>query len=266
MTDVRFLRSAQYKDPANLRARIALHSRFSTSLHEWPEWVFGQLLARLPERADVLECGAGTGTLWTTNRPHIPAGWLILLTDFSPGMISSIRKTLARDGRFRFAVAEAAKLPVADGSQDAVLAHHMLYHVPDRAAALREFARVLRPGGLLSVALNGRAHMRELVALARELPGVRVADGGEAGLQPFELEDAPPEIAALFGAAELVRHDDMLHVTESAPLADYLASDFRFVVDDRAALERGLAERIARDGAIDIGKSAGLVLARKPAA
>ncbi len=44
-------------------------------------------------------------------------------------------------------VADAARLPLADGVADVTLAAHMLYHVPDRRAAAAELRRVTRPGG-----------------------------------------------------------------------------------------------------------------------
>lgn len=265
LRDPQVLRATQYKDPRNLNARIALHARFSTNLHGWTQWVMEQLRSVLPEQAALLEVGAGPGTLWTSNRARVPAGWRVWLTDFSAGMVDSARKALGQDPRFRFSVAEAAHLPARNASQDGVLAHHMLYHVPDRAAALREFARVLRPGGTASVALNGRVHMSQLFELARDLPGMRVAVEQTAG-ETFDLEDAPKELASVFEQVEARKYPDALEVTEAAPLAEYYASDMRFAVDDRAALERALAERIARDGAIHIAKSSGLIFARKRSA
>ena len=51
----------------------------------------------------------------------------------------------------RCACADAAHLPFADGSFDAVLIRDLLHHVPDRAAVLAEAARVLAPGGRLTL-------------------------------------------------------------------------------------------------------------------
>ena len=62
----------QYRNAANLRARIDLHRRFSTSPISWNRWVFDQM--RLPEGARVLELGAGTGLLWSENRDRLPGG------------------------------------------------------------------------------------------------------------------------------------------------------------------------------------------------
>jgi SAM-dependent methyltransferase len=51
-------------------------------------------------------------------------------------------------------IASADSLPVvADGSQDFVIANHLLEHLPDPIGAMREWYRVLRPGGTLFLAL-----------------------------------------------------------------------------------------------------------------
>jgi ubiquinone/menaquinone biosynthesis C-methylase UbiE len=44
-------------------------------------------------------------------------------------------------------VADATRLPAADGSYDAVFCYHLLHHAADWRGAVREAARVLRPGG-----------------------------------------------------------------------------------------------------------------------
>src|SRR5262249_51443577 len=52
-----------------------------------------------------------------------------------------------RDARAEFRVGDAAALDFADGSFDAVFEFGVLHHVPAWQQALREVARVLRPGG-----------------------------------------------------------------------------------------------------------------------
>jgi len=65
-----------------------------------------------------------------------PQGYLGV--DFDPGA----------DGRAVDVRASLTDLPLADGSADLLVAYHVLEHVPDDAAAMREVARVLKPGGL----------------------------------------------------------------------------------------------------------------------
>jgi SAM-dependent methyltransferase len=50
-------------------------------------------------------------------------------------------------GRIGWVLGDAARLPFPDGGLDAVTGHSFLYLLPDRAAALAEMRRVLRPGG-----------------------------------------------------------------------------------------------------------------------
>jgi SAM-dependent methyltransferase len=54
-------------------------------------------------------------------------------------------------GHRLLAQADGTRLPVADGSVDVITALDLLEHIPDDAAAAAEFARALRPGGVLVV-------------------------------------------------------------------------------------------------------------------
>src|SRR5208283_2023666 len=103
------------------------------------------------------EIGTGTAAMWIQNAGRIPARWRITLSDFSAGILRDGGRRLAITGRsFSFAQADAQALPFRSGAFDAVVANHMLYHVPDIAGALREIRRVLKPGGSCYAATMSR--------------------------------------------------------------------------------------------------------------
>ncbi len=263
-SDASYLLQQQYKDASNLNARIDLHRRFSTNMYGWTRWVFDQLL-ELPERARILEVGAGPAILWRYNASRIPTGWDVTLTDFSPGMVAEAEKNLhASDHPFTFALADAQALPYAGASYDAVVANHMLYHVPDRPRALTEIRRVLRPGGRLFAATNGEGHLRDIQRLldrAQASEGWWRALGATAG---FTLANGHDQLARVFPQVELRVYDDALEVTEIEPLVAYVLSTStrEFMTEDRIARLRQVAEdEIAARGAIHIAKESGLFVA-----
>jgi ubiquinone/menaquinone biosynthesis C-methylase UbiE len=73
--------------------------------------------------------------------------------------------------------ADATRLPFADDSFDAVIVAEILEHVPNDAAALKEIARVLRPGGAIAVTVPAWLPERICWALSteyHEVPGGHV--------------------------------------------------------------------------------------------
>jgi ubiquinone/menaquinone biosynthesis C-methylase UbiE len=242
----------QYSDATNLNARIALHARHSTADRDLPVWQFDQF--DLPADADVLGVGSGPGGLWETNRERVPAGWSVTLTDRSPGMVREAREALGR--AFQFGVADAASLPFRADAFDAVAAHHMLYHVPDRDAALADVARVLRPGGRLHATTNGEAHLRELRAVIAAATGEPVAAaGGE-----FTLENGGKQLAPHFSAVELRRFEDALRVPAVEPLVAYALSRPDVSESDADALRVAFRDRVG-EGAFHVTKDVGTFVA-----
>lgn len=87
-------------------------------------------------------CGEGANLYHLKRQPGTRFG-----VDFSVAKTAFAKFS----GVGEIAAADAARLPFVDGAFDLVLIRDLLHHVPDRAAALREARRVLRPGGLLTV-------------------------------------------------------------------------------------------------------------------
>jgi SAM-dependent methyltransferase len=256
MVDRRYLREEQYRDSGNLRARMGLHGRFSTNPQGWQAWVFDRIA--LPEGGRLLELGCGPGDLWRANAERLPGDWHLTLTDYSIGMVREARDGLARvrpDLAIVAANVDAQALPFGDGSFDAVVANHMLYHVPDRPRALAEIRRVLRPGGRCYAATNGGRHMQELGTLAAGQTLAAVQIRGRLG---FDLENGAAQLAPYFADVQLRRYDDALVVTEAEPLIAYIRSMSRRADQDDERIAATVAERIARDGAIRITKDTGM--------
>jgi len=245
-TDQRYLLEEQYRDDSNFAARIDLHRRFSTNPEPWHRWVFERL--DLAQEADVLEVGCGPAWLWRENVERLPAGWRLTLVDLSPGMIERARQGLG--DRADYCVADVQTLPFEDASFDAVVANHMLYHVPDRGRALDELARVLRSGGRFFAATNGGGHLQEIFALR-----------SGAGDPEFVLETAGDELAVEFAEVELERYPCDLEVTEVEPVLAFVRSGSWPVVEDAA--ERVRTEVELR-GSFHVTMSTGLFRGRKP--
>ncbi len=125
-------------------------------------------LARLAPRPGgaVLVVGIGTGL----DIPWLPPGLRHAGIDLTPAMLERARRRADRVGRVvELRVADAAALPYATASFDAVVMHLILAVVPDPGAALAEAARVVRPGGEIAIVdkflrPGQRAPLRRLAA------------------------------------------------------------------------------------------------------
>jgi SAM-dependent methyltransferase len=262
--DPNYLRSAQYKTSANLGARAALHQRFSTNPRGWPQWAFDELLPYLAGR--VLEVGGGPGWLWRHNVDRLPPDVRVTFSDLSAGMAREARSALPPTG-FSYLNLDVQALPFAGAAFDVVVANHMLYHVADLPAAVRELARVIVPGGVLFAATNGANHLREFDELIHAFEP-RFADSFGSLIGSFALENAVDVLAPAFSRVELHRYPDALLVTEAQPLADYLLSlngDDPYLTPDRAseAVRFFQARLDAAGGGLHISKDTGYALAIK---
>jgi SAM-dependent methyltransferase len=251
----------QYKDGSNLSARIRLHQRFSTNRYGFFRWMFDRI--QIPENARVLELGCGTGLLWR-GFAQAPRGWRVILTDMSAGMLSEARGNLAQLGRsFTYAQADAQAIPFRDESFDAVIANHMLYHVPDIPRALAEVRRVLKPSGFCYAATMGLASMREMDDLAARFFSIQRMTGSAA---KFGLESGDAYMRRSFSEVKLERYPDSLAITEAAPLMDYICSmrvRTRITDEQIAALRAHVESEIAAHGEIRMTKDTGMFIARR---
>ncbi len=97
----------------------------------------------------ILDVGCGTGLLAARVRREI-RGADVVGCDFSRGMLEHAAR---RGSPPALVQGTALRLPFADASFDAVVSTEAFHWFPDQAAALREFRRVLAPGGRTLVSL-----------------------------------------------------------------------------------------------------------------
>ena len=262
-TDQKYLKGEQYKDSSNLDARVALHQRFSTNSYGWHSWVFDNLLT-LPENAKILELGCGPGYLWKENMSRIPAGWSITLSDLSPGMLDAAWRNLVVTGRaFQFKEIDAQSIPFEEETFDAVIANHMLYHVPDRPKAIAEIRRVLKSQGRLFATTIGQNHLKEIANWVRQLtPETDFVSFGS----PFALENGFEQLKPFFAQVTLSRYSDNLQVTQVKPIIAFIRStshSTEIVEQKLAKLENELEQELKENGKIFIQKDSGLFEAVK---
>ncbi|MGI0014792.1 MAG: class I SAM-dependent methyltransferase [Nitrososphaera sp.] len=213
--------TSQYQNASNLNVRILLHQRFSTNKYGWPRWVFDQF--NLPPQCRILELGCGTGGLWLENLYRTSAGWEIVSSDFSVGMLQHAQRRLGGNRNFRFGIIDAQSIPFESRGFDAVIANHMLYHVPDKARAVAEIRRVLRPNGRFYASTIGERHLQEIAALVGKFDA-QLVSWGERLSDSFTLENGSAQLTPWFASVTLHRYEDSLVITEATPLVDYILS------------------------------------------
>jgi SAM-dependent methyltransferase len=172
----------------------------------------------------VLDLGAGTGKLTSA---LVARGLDVLAVDPSADMLAVLARVVPRA---RTLVGEAEALPVADGSVDAVTAAQAWHWVdPGRAGA--EVARVLAPGGRLSLVWNIRDERVDWLRSFGEIAGSERSyrDLGE-----------DPVVSAHFGPFERARFE-WSHLMTLEEVLDLVRSRSWYLTADEAGRERMIA-------------------------
>ena len=121
--------------------------------HRWrtAENSAGYLLPSLRPGLDLLDVGCGPGTITVDLAARVAPGRVVGL-DVAAAPLGEARALAERSGTaVTFVQGDVYALAEDDDSFDVVHAHQVLQHLTDPVAALREMARVCRPGGVLAV-------------------------------------------------------------------------------------------------------------------
>jgi len=118
----------------------------------WKEFTLSLTGLHTGQRA--LDVAGGTGDLTTGLAKQVGKSGLVVLSDINAAMLGEGRDRLLDSGtvgNVACVLANAEKLPFADGQFDCVTIGFGLRNVTDKAAALAQMRRVLKPGGQLLV-------------------------------------------------------------------------------------------------------------------
>ncbi len=255
----------QYSDSQKLAARARINSKYTIAEIGWFPWVASQLPLRSGDR--VLDVGCGPGWFWAATANAWPERLDLTLVDLSPGMVQEAveRCRTLPFGSVRGQRSDASALPFEEGSFDAVIAMHMLYHLPDPAKGIAEMFRVLKPGGSLVVTTHGAGNMRKMY----ELTTVFGSPPSDPAAAAFGFDTADRLMRAQFGNVTMAQHPARLRITEpedvflaltSYPPGDGASepqlAEFRKAI--ASAFEQG-------NGVLEVEKQAGLFVSRKMA-
>jgi SAM-dependent methyltransferase len=226
----------QYADDRNLSARQLLWQH-QDPFFDVVAWALE--LAELTPGMRVLDAGCGNGAYLRelAARPVRVVG-----CDLSLGMLrAAARPALVN--------ADVTALPLRGGAVDVVLAAHMLYHVPDKQAAVREFRRVLAPGGTCVAVTNGNRQLLALRALTeqavrRATPGWRMLRATDS----FSAENGAAWMATGFQQVSCVRPRSRppVVIRDAAIVTDYVASWSSFYHDQTARPWPEVADEVGR--------------------
>ena len=208
----------------------------------------------------VLDVACGTGVL---AREAASRGASVTGLDRNEGMLATARRIAPS---VEWKTGRAEQLPFADGSFDAVVSQFGLMFFDDRAQALREMRRVLKPGGLLAVAVWDRLEnspgYAAMAALLGRLFGHRIAGELRALFDAAGMAEAAVRTEP--GTARFPSLDSWVHTDiKGWTLAD-LIDDDQYALLQREALA-ALRRFVQADGTVGFANPAHIVTVAKPA-
>jgi SAM-dependent methyltransferase len=195
----------EYASEERLRTRNEAYRRLVRGVHA-DDVAFEAVVEVSPRR--VLEVGCGTGEFAERMARELDVE--LVAVDISARMVEL---TAARGIDAR--VADVQALPFEDAEFDVAVANWVLYHAPDVDLAIRELARVLRPGGRLVAATLGVDHTVEVWRLV----------GGEPTRDlSFWSENGEERLRKAFSSVQRRDAEGTLVFPDAQTLREYVAA------------------------------------------
>lgn len=134
--------------------------------YEHPDLQTGVVTALVPSGLSIVDVGTGTGALLPI---LAAASESVTAVDHNPTLLARARRRCRDAGHDNvvFERADARSLPYEDGAFDAAYTSMVLHHLPEPLVAVRELARVVKPGGrvvIIEFTRHNLTWMREELA------------------------------------------------------------------------------------------------------
>jgi len=208
----------QYQTTDPLRIRVETHARYSERQIDLDAECVRAL--GLTGDESLLDVGCGPGAFPRYLRTHGHTGRLAGL-DQSAAMIAAATETSAGLAIEWFR-GEANTLPFPDGAFDVLSARHMLYHVPDIPAALREFARVTGPGGTVFATTNGAINLPAIIEMGHALAARFGVPDVSRTNAPFNTTNAKAILETVYPNVDETILPNALVFTTPEPIVRYV--------------------------------------------
>jgi len=200
----------------------------------------------LPEARRVLEIACGTGISTQYLCDCLGAETEVVATDLNEGMLAYAREKRGGLRNVTFQQADAQRLPFEDESFDAAINQFGIMFVPDKALAMAEMARVVRPGGLVAFNVWDSLETNRVAAIAHETIASFFADDPPDFLTvPFGDYQIDPICRLIEGAG--LRHPDVQIVSAKIERPDARSVARGFVEGNPGILQ--IQERATADPA-----------------
>lgn len=156
-----------YRTEASLGRRVDAFSRYLV-VDKATQSLFDHVSQLFADRSPILDIGCGVGTPLLPVGPTVFDRQDLIAIDLSLRQLKSILDSTDNPVP-RLLQCNAIQLPFPDSSFGAVLARHMLYHIPKPQLAIAEVARVIRDDGIFVATTNSSHGRPELQAVHQEV-------------------------------------------------------------------------------------------------